>query len=69
MIFLQILEGWKYDDLIIMNFYPIHSFSEYCSDEYDLILEENSEKDILFDFFHHHHHLCRMVIQQMYLNH
>ena len=36
---LQILEGWKYDDLIIMNFYPIHSFSEYCSDEYDLILE------------------------------
>lgn len=47
---LQILEGWKYDDLIIMNFYPIHSFSEYCSDEYDLILEENSEKDILLIF-------------------
>lgn len=47
---LQILASWQYDDLIIIDFHPIHSFSEYCSDEYNLKFEEDNEKDILLLF-------------------
>jgi len=47
---LQILERWKYDDLIIMDFNPLHSFSEYCTSEYRLQLRTDDQKDILLLF-------------------
>lgn len=44
---IQILKGWQYDDLLILNFSPLHSFSEYSETEYPLKLREAENVDLL----------------------
>ncbi|WP_033164063.1 B12-binding domain-containing radical SAM protein [Clostridium sp. KNHs205] len=42
----DILNSWSYDELIILNYHPLHAFSDYSDQVYDVTLQNMNNVDL-----------------------